>query len=126
MAIPLSKNSARKGNREPARFRLAYCNGRTIWIPDAHRDDGKRFVVHADEKLTAFLELESAIRACGVLISDDGEDVCSGTRQHPVHRLEQVRGAEHSDQFSFARPDQVKPFARPVPLNSGVAWRYVI
>jgi hypothetical protein len=39
-------------------------NGRTIWIADAHRDDGKRFVVHADEKLTAFLELESAIRAC--------------------------------------------------------------
>jgi hypothetical protein len=28
---------------------------------DAHRDDGKPFVVHADEKLTAFLELESAI-----------------------------------------------------------------
>jgi hypothetical protein len=37
--------------------------GRTIWIVDAHRDDGKRFVVHADEKLTAFMELESAIRA---------------------------------------------------------------
>jgi hypothetical protein len=36
--------------------------GRPIWIADAHRDDGKRFVVHADEKLTAFLELESAIR----------------------------------------------------------------
>jgi hypothetical protein len=35
----------------------------TIWIADAHRDDGKRFVVHADEKLTAFLELESAIRS---------------------------------------------------------------
>jgi hypothetical protein len=35
--------------------------GRTIWIADAHRGDGKRFVVHADEKLTAFLELESAI-----------------------------------------------------------------
>jgi hypothetical protein len=32
--------------------------GRTIWITDAHRDDGKRFVVRADEKLTAFLELE--------------------------------------------------------------------
>jgi hypothetical protein len=29
---------------------------------DAHRDDGKRYVVRADEKLTAFLELESAIR----------------------------------------------------------------
>jgi len=26
--------------------------GRTIWIVDAHRD-GKRFVVRADEKLTA-------------------------------------------------------------------------
>jgi len=26
-------------------------------------DDGKRFVVHADEKLTAFVELESAIHA---------------------------------------------------------------
>ena len=34
--------------------------GRTIWIADAHRDDGKRFVVRADEKLTAFLELERA------------------------------------------------------------------
>ena len=27
---------------------------RTIWIVDAPRD-GKRFVVHADEKLTAFV-----------------------------------------------------------------------
>jgi len=36
-------------------------SGRTIWIADAHRDE-KRFVVRADEKLTAFLELESAIR----------------------------------------------------------------
>jgi hypothetical protein len=32
-------------------------NGQMIWIADAHRDDGKRFVVHADEKLTAFVEL---------------------------------------------------------------------
>ena len=30
-------------------------------------DDGKRFVVRADEKLTAFLELESATRACSKL-----------------------------------------------------------
>jgi hypothetical protein len=37
------------------------CNGRTIWIVDAHRGDGKRFVVRADEKLMAFLELEAAI-----------------------------------------------------------------
>jgi hypothetical protein len=32
---------------------------------DAHRDDGKRFVVRADEKLIAFVELEAAIRGCG-------------------------------------------------------------
>ena len=32
------------------------------FVQDAHRDDGKRFVVRADEKLTAFLELEAAIR----------------------------------------------------------------
>jgi hypothetical protein len=36
-------------------------NRRTIWIADGHRGNGKRFVVHADEKLTAFVELESAI-----------------------------------------------------------------
>ena len=35
--------------------------GQTIWIVDAHRGDGKRFIVHADEKLSAFLELESVI-----------------------------------------------------------------
>src|SRR4026207_1306282 len=37
-------------------------NGRTIWIADAHRNDGQRVVVQADEKLRAFIELESAIR----------------------------------------------------------------
>ena len=43
-------------------------NGRTIWIADAHRDDEKRFVVRADEKLTALLELESVIRTYGELV----------------------------------------------------------
>jgi len=37
--------------------------GPTIFIADPHRDNGKRFVLRADEKLTAFLELQSAIRA---------------------------------------------------------------
>jgi hypothetical protein len=41
------------------------CDRRTIWIVDAHRGDGKRYVVHADEKLTAFLKLEAAIRPDG-------------------------------------------------------------
>jgi hypothetical protein len=37
------------------------CEGRTIWIVDTHCDDGRRFIVRADEKLTAFLELERAV-----------------------------------------------------------------
>jgi hypothetical protein len=36
-------------------------HGRTIWTADVHRGDDQRFVVRADEKLTAFVELESAI-----------------------------------------------------------------
>jgi hypothetical protein len=42
-------------------------NGRTIFVADAHRDDGKRFILRSDEKHSAFLELESAICACGKL-----------------------------------------------------------
>jgi hypothetical protein len=33
-------------------------NGRTIWIVDAHRGDGRRFMVAADDELRAFVELE--------------------------------------------------------------------
>lgn len=47
--------------------------GRTIWIVDAHRDNGKRFVVRSDEKLTAFLELERITHelALTALLGDD-------------------------------------------------------
>jgi hypothetical protein len=38
---------------------------RTIWIVDAHRE-GTRFIVRADEKLTAFLELQRAIHKFAV------------------------------------------------------------
>jgi hypothetical protein len=37
--------------------------GRATFVADAHLDDGKWFVVWADEELTAFLELEPATRA---------------------------------------------------------------
>jgi len=37
----------------------------TSFVADAHRDDGNRFVVHADEKLAAFLELEAVTRTSG-------------------------------------------------------------
>jgi len=46
------------------RFRERFAQiaaAQTIWIADAHRDDGKRYVVRSDEKLTAFLELERAV-----------------------------------------------------------------
>jgi hypothetical protein len=33
-----------------------------MWLVDAHHDDGKRFVVRAEEILTAFLELERVTR----------------------------------------------------------------
>jgi hypothetical protein len=36
---------------------------RNRFVADAHRGDGKRYIVRADAKLSAFLELESAIRA---------------------------------------------------------------
>ena len=35
--------------------------GRTVWIVDT-QCEGKRFIVRADAKLTAFIELESAVR----------------------------------------------------------------
>src|SRR6266700_5949008 len=38
---------------------------RTIFVADAHRDDGKRFIVRADEKLSVFVELQVAIRDRG-------------------------------------------------------------
>jgi hypothetical protein len=39
--------------------------GRTIWIVDAH-GYGKRFIVRADELLTAFVELQRAIHEFAV------------------------------------------------------------
>ena len=39
--------------------------GRTIWIADAH-GYGKRFIVRADEMLTAFVEMEKAIHEFAV------------------------------------------------------------
>ena len=35
--------------------------GRTIWIVDTHRDDGRRFIVRSDEIRSAFVELEREV-----------------------------------------------------------------
>jgi hypothetical protein len=64
-----------------------------IWIADAHRGDGKRFVVRADEKLTAYLELESAIRACGESDSQETPSICQLVRSFTaasVAKLSQI------------------------------------
>jgi hypothetical protein len=65
----LESSAVRVAHRATAYRSLAWdsddCNGRTIWIADVHRGDGKRFVVRADDKLTAFLELEAAIQRNG-------------------------------------------------------------
>jgi hypothetical protein len=55
----------------------ATSEGRTIWIADAHRDNGKRLVVRADEKLAAFVELERITHelAVSALLGDDTRGV---------------------------------------------------
>ena len=52
-------------------------DGRTIFVADAHRDDGKRFIVRSDEKLTAFLELERITHELGLsaLLGDDSNSL---------------------------------------------------
>jgi hypothetical protein len=57
--------------------------GRTIWIADAHRDDGKRFVVHADEKLTAFC------RATGLRVAQTFFDWITLNFPEPERRQEE-------------------------------------
>jgi len=68
--------------------------GRTIWIVDAHRHNGKRLVARADEKLTAFLELESAIRASGCPIAEVTGMI--STAAHVPERLCES-GTDHGD-----------------------------
>jgi len=47
--------------------------GEQYGVADAHRDDGKRLSVHAEEKLTAFLELERITHELALLalLGDD-------------------------------------------------------
>ena len=48
-----------------AAWSRGYCSAVTRdgwrWIVDAHREDGRRYIVHSDELLTAFLELEATL-----------------------------------------------------------------
>ena len=64
--------------------------GRTIWIVDAHRDDGRRFIVHADEKLSAFVLLFCSIlhfayqdetRMTILMLAETSELLCKSVMQ---------------------------------------------
>ena len=63
-------------------------NGRTIWIADGHRDQGKRFSVHVEEKLTAFLELERIAHELALLalLGDDLIEISRHTAEVPTSR----------------------------------------
>ena len=56
-AVTCSKNPPARSSQLPG----IVTPSRLMLVADARRD-GKRFVVRADEKLVAFMELESAIR----------------------------------------------------------------
>jgi hypothetical protein len=50
--------------------------GRTIFVADAHRDDGRRFIVHADDKLSAFVELEREVLTVTFYLESTNADSC--------------------------------------------------
>ena len=62
-----NKSSFTRGSSQSQMFRCTFtlpCRFARVTaagILDAHRDDGKRLVVRAGEKLTAFVELELAV-----------------------------------------------------------------
>jgi hypothetical protein len=55
----------RSGKGRAGGWSWGYCSAVTPqgwrWIVDAHRGDGRRYIVHSDELLSAFLELEAML-----------------------------------------------------------------
>jgi hypothetical protein len=47
-------------------------------VADAQRENGKRFIVHADEKLTAFVELEREVLTVTFYLESIHADWCRG------------------------------------------------
>ena len=68
---------------------------RTIWIADAHRD-GKRFDVRADEKLTAFLELQWGM--CIHLLTE-GAQVADLFPARGMHAREPMNGSRQRSRY---------------------------
>jgi hypothetical protein len=66
-------------------------NGRTIWIADAHRDDGKRFVVRADEKLTAFIATRISGTAARIAVRSRASKASTPTAANPLTETIRLR-----------------------------------
>ena len=58
--------SDKSSTNQRADYDVVSPRGPTIFIADPHRGDGKRYVVRADERLTAFVEMERAIHQFAV------------------------------------------------------------
>jgi hypothetical protein len=69
-------NNLKKAGWSSGWVSAADSRGRTIWIADAHRGDGKRFVVRADEKLAAFVELERQVLTVTFYLESIHADPC--------------------------------------------------
>jgi hypothetical protein len=103
--------------------------GRTIWVADAHHDDGERFVARANEWLTAFLELESMIHRLPP-ISDRRKldnfffeiDLSFAFRDERLDSFVDYIGDPHTVSLCcFAKPSQVslvKPIERPASFKN--------
>jgi hypothetical protein len=50
--------------------------GRTIWFVEPRRNDGRRFIVHADEMLSAFVELERQVLTVAFYLESIHADSC--------------------------------------------------
>ena len=63
-ARPISQRLLKSDKPNAAGWSWGYCRAVTKdgwrWIVDAHRE-GRRYIVHSDELLTAFLELEATL-----------------------------------------------------------------
>jgi hypothetical protein len=70
--------------------------GRVLHTADAYRNDGKRFTVIADDKLTAFLELERVTRESLRILKAERFGTILGRlkeARRPVRTLNHVKGS---------------------------------
>jgi hypothetical protein len=58
-----------------------------IRIAHAHRDDGKRFIVHSDKKLSALVELERQVLTVTFYLESIHRDPHQGDRARDVNCL---------------------------------------